>query len=79
MTIHDVPDAVAFQERAAKNNTFLYVKIPEVQARVSYKVGRQGKGFDLNKCQSIYIIMISVRWVAKGRALTSTNGSLYTL
>ncbi|XP_070204899.1 protein hobbit-like isoform X2 [Littorina saxatilis] len=25
------------RERAAKNNTFLYVKIPEVQARVSYK------------------------------------------
>ena len=29
---------VALQERAAKNNTFLYIKIPEVQARVSYKV-----------------------------------------
>nr|KAG5698428.1 hypothetical protein BaRGS_006623 [Batillaria attramentaria] len=25
------------RERAAKNNTFLYVKVPEVQARVSYK------------------------------------------
>ncbi|XP_076453404.1 protein hobbit-like isoform X2 [Babylonia areolata] len=30
-------DIHKMRERAAKNNTFLYIKIPEVQARVSYK------------------------------------------
>jgi hypothetical protein len=29
------------QERAAKNKTFLYVKIPEVPLRVSYKVSQR--------------------------------------
>ena len=43
-------DIDKMKERAARNNTFLYCKIPEVPLKVSYKVGS-----DLNSNNLIFI------------------------
>lgn len=41
------------QERAEKNQTFLYIKIPEVPLRLSYKGEKEKNLEDLNECSLV--------------------------
>lgn len=41
---HPVDDIDKMKERAAMNNSFIYIKIPQVPLCVSYKVRGRGRG-----------------------------------